>query len=56
MSVDNAKKFLEELKKESKLQMLLENVSLEDIEQALEENRLDDVSGGFGACVPVYWN
>lgn len=46
MSVENAVKFLEEAAKDEKLAALLERVSPEELKQAVEEIRLEDVAGG----------
>ena len=46
MSVENAKKFLEEVQKNPKLAELLKGVSLEELKQANAELDLDAVAGG----------
>lgn len=47
MSVESAIKFLEEASKNEKLAALLENVSPEELKQAVEEMGLNDVAGGY---------
>lgn len=48
MSLEGAIKFLEEVAKNEKLAELLEEISAEDLEKALEEMKLHEVSGGQG--------
>lgn len=58
MSVETAKKFLEEVGKDAKLSELLKDVSIEDLKQASEEMELDGVAGGscfgHGNCYTHY--
>lgn len=46
MAVEKAKEFLELAAKDEKLKALLQEISLDDLKQAVEEVSLDEVAGG----------